>query len=140
MASSSDTWIREFNEASKLAEDIGAMISERSSLPASGPDIQRHLTAIRRKITILWTRLESLESILLTLPSMQPMYVTFFESLLDHQKWYFFLFPISACEDISEILFDRHDYIVKYHENKCVCHSINFLLSNFIMYIRNILS
>ncbi|RZS14126.1 hypothetical protein BHM03_00045789 [Ensete ventricosum] len=79
MASSSDTWIREFNEASKLAEDIGTMISERSSLPASGPDIQRHLTAIRRKITILRTRLESLESILLTLPSMQPMYVTFFE-------------------------------------------------------------
>ncbi|CAL9112587.1 SNARE domain [Musa troglodytarum] len=71
MASSSDAWIREFNEASKLAEDIGAMISERSSLPASGPDIQRHLTAIRRKITILRTRLESLESILLTLPSMQ---------------------------------------------------------------------
>ncbi|RRT43956.1 hypothetical protein BHE74_00031992 [Ensete ventricosum] len=79
MASSSDTWIREFNEASKLAEDIGTMISERSSLPASGPDIQRHLTAIRRKITILRTRLESLESILLTLPSMQPMYVTFFD-------------------------------------------------------------
>ncbi|KAJ8494256.1 hypothetical protein OPV22_015977 [Ensete ventricosum] len=73
MASSSDTWIREFNEASKLAEDIGTMISERSSLPASGPDIQRHLTAIRRKITILRTRLESLESILLTLPSMQPI-------------------------------------------------------------------
>ncbi|WOL20335.1 syntaxin-51-like [Canna indica] len=73
MASSSDSWIREFNEASRLAEDIGTMISERGSLPPSGPETQRHLTAIRRKITILRTRLENLESILPKLPSMQPI-------------------------------------------------------------------
>ncbi|KAJ8484805.1 hypothetical protein OPV22_017290 [Ensete ventricosum] len=37
------------------------------------PDTQRHLTAMRRKITILRTRLESLESFLSKLPSLQPI-------------------------------------------------------------------
>ncbi|CAD5180283.1 unnamed protein product [Musa acuminata subsp. malaccensis] len=73
MATSLDQWTRELNEASKLAEDISVMISERGSLPPSGPDTQRHLTAMRRKITILRTRLESLESILSKLPSLQPI-------------------------------------------------------------------
>ncbi|XP_008787642.2 syntaxin-52-like [Phoenix dactylifera] len=73
MASSSDSWLRELNEASKLADDIGAMISERGSLPPSGPDTQRHTSAIRRKITILGTKLDSLESLLSKLPSKQPI-------------------------------------------------------------------
>ncbi|CAL9057038.1 syntaxin-52-like [Musa acuminata AAA Group] len=73
MATSLDQWTRELNEASKLAEDISVMISERGSLPPSGPDTQRHLTAMRRKITILRTRLESLESFLSKLPSLQPI-------------------------------------------------------------------
>lgn len=76
MASSLDSWIREFNEASKLADDISGMISERGSLPPSGPETQRHTSAIRRKITILGTRLDSLESILSKLPSKQPMSVS----------------------------------------------------------------
>eukprot|EP00268_Persea_americana_P037581 TRINITY_DN3723_c0_g1_i1.p1 TRINITY_DN3723_c0_g1~~TRINITY_DN3723_c0_g1_i1.p1 ORF type:complete len:234 (+),score=47.16 TRINITY_DN3723_c0_g1_i1:170-871(+) len=71
MASSSDSWLREFNEASKLADDINAMISERGSLPPSGPDTQRHSSATRRKITILGTRLDSLESLLSKLPTKQ---------------------------------------------------------------------
>ncbi|XP_010909005.1 syntaxin-52 [Elaeis guineensis] len=73
MASSSDSWLRELNEASKLADDISAMISERGSLPPSGPDTQRHTSAIRRKITILGTKLDSLESLLSKLPSKQPI-------------------------------------------------------------------
>lgn len=63
MASSGDPWVREYNEAVKLADDITSMISERNSLPATGPEAQRHVSAIRRKITILSTRLESLESL-----------------------------------------------------------------------------
>ncbi|EHA8587532.1 putative Syntaxin-52 [Cocos nucifera] len=73
MGSSSDSWLRELNEASKLADDISAMISERGSLPPSGPDTQRHTSAIRRKITILGTKLDSLESLLSKLPSKQPI-------------------------------------------------------------------
>ncbi|KAH7842740.1 hypothetical protein Vadar_017177 [Vaccinium darrowii] len=46
---------------------------ERSSLPASGPEAQRHASAIRRKITILGTRLDSLQSLLSKLPSKQPL-------------------------------------------------------------------
>lgn len=73
MASSLESWTRELNDASKLADDINSMISEKGSLPPSGPETQRHLSAIRRKITILGTRLDSLETLLLKLPSKQPM-------------------------------------------------------------------
>ncbi|KAM1100823.1 hypothetical protein PS1_007223 [Malus domestica] len=70
MASSSDSWMKEYNEATKLADDINGMISEWSTLPA-GPDTQRHVSAIRRKITILGTRLDSLQSLLSKLPGKQ---------------------------------------------------------------------
>ncbi|MCD7450793.1 Syntaxin-51 [Datura stramonium] len=73
MASSADSWMREFNEASKLADEVSSMISTRSSLPSSGPETQRHLSAARRKITILKTRLDTLQSLLPTLPSKQPL-------------------------------------------------------------------
>ncbi|CAH1444339.1 unnamed protein product [Lactuca virosa] len=72
MASSSDPWTREYNEASKLADDITSMISERNSF-GSGPEAQRHSSAIRRKITILGTRLDSLHSLLTKLPAKQPL-------------------------------------------------------------------
>lgn len=68
MASSMDSWPREYNEAVKLADDIIGMISEISSAPTSGPEAQRHSSAIRRKITILRTRLDSLQSLLSKLP------------------------------------------------------------------------
>ncbi|KAK7371967.1 hypothetical protein VNO80_05334 [Phaseolus coccineus] len=73
MASSSNSWMKEYNEALKLADDISGMISEQSSFPASGPEIQRHSTAIRRKITILCTRLDSLQSLLSKFPGKQPI-------------------------------------------------------------------
>ncbi|KAF3648239.1 Syntaxin-51, partial [Capsicum annuum] len=73
MASSGDSWIREYNEGLKLADDITNMISERSSLPPSGTEAQRHASAIRRKITILGTRLDNLQSILSKLPGKQPL-------------------------------------------------------------------
>lgn len=73
MASSADSWIKEYNEAVKLQEDINGMVSEWSSYPVSGPDTQRHVSAIRRKITILGTRLDSLQSLLTKLPGKQPI-------------------------------------------------------------------
>ncbi|KAL8509853.1 hypothetical protein ACS0TY_016902 [Phlomoides rotata] len=73
MAASNDTWVREYNEAVRLADDITNMISERSTLPSSGPEAQRHTSAIRRKVTILGTRLESLQSLLSKLPSKQSL-------------------------------------------------------------------
>ncbi|KAL6997295.1 Syntaxin-52 [Sarracenia purpurea var. burkii] len=56
MATSADSWIREYNEAVKVAEDINGMVFEKSSLSASGPEVQRHASSIRRKITILGTK------------------------------------------------------------------------------------
>ncbi|KAK8958499.1 Syntaxin-52 [Platanthera guangdongensis] len=73
MASSLESWMRELNDASRLADDINSMISEKVSLPSSGPETQRRMSAIRRKITILGTRLDSLESLLLKLPRKQPI-------------------------------------------------------------------
>ncbi|KAL0362881.1 UNVERIFIED_CONTAM: syntaxin [Sesamum calycinum] len=73
MAASGDSWVREYNEAVKLADDITSMISERSSLPATGPEAQRHSSAIRRKITILGTRLDSLQSLLSKLHGKQSL-------------------------------------------------------------------
>ncbi|XP_042415791.1 syntaxin-52-like [Zingiber officinale] len=64
MTTSFDPWTRDFNEASKLFDDIAEMVSEMGSLPPSGPDTQCHLSTIRRKRTILKNRLESLESLL----------------------------------------------------------------------------
>ncbi|KAI3908253.1 hypothetical protein MKX01_027275 [Papaver californicum] len=73
MASSFDSWMKEFNEATKLADEIEAMIAEKSSLTSPGPDAQRSTSAIRRKITILGTRLDSLQSLLSKLPARQPI-------------------------------------------------------------------
>ncbi|KAG6387459.1 hypothetical protein SASPL_152649 [Salvia splendens] len=73
MAASNDAWVREYNEAVRLADDITNMISERSSLPPSGPEAQRHASTIRRKITILGTRLDSLQSLLQKLHGKQSL-------------------------------------------------------------------
>lgn len=77
MTTSFDLWTRELSEASQLAEDIDAMISERASLPPSGLGMQvkqRHLTEIRRKLAILRSKLEGMESLLTKLQSEQSMY------------------------------------------------------------------
>ncbi|CAA3021717.1 syntaxin-51-like isoform X1 [Olea europaea subsp. europaea] len=68
MAASKDPWVHQYNEAAKLAEDITNMISESSSFPATGLETQRYSASIRRKITILGTRLDTLE-----FPSKQPL-------------------------------------------------------------------
>ncbi|KAJ9672240.1 hypothetical protein PVL29_025743 [Vitis rotundifolia] len=70
---SSDSWMKEYNDAVKLADDINGMISERISFSGPGVDAQRHASAIRRKITILGTRLDSLQSLLSKLPGKQPL-------------------------------------------------------------------
>lgn len=61
--------MKEYNDATKLADDINGMISEKTAMSGSGPDSQRHFSAVRRKITILGTRLDSLESLLSKPPS-----------------------------------------------------------------------
>ncbi|XP_010476728.1 PREDICTED: syntaxin-51 [Camelina sativa] len=64
MGSSSDSWMKAYNEALKLSEEINGMISERSSSAETGPDAQRRASALRRKITIFGTKLDSLQSLL----------------------------------------------------------------------------
>ncbi|XP_010459159.1 PREDICTED: syntaxin-51-like [Camelina sativa] len=64
MGSSSDSWMKAYNEALKLSEEINGMMSERSSSAETGPDAQRRASAIRRKITMFGTKLDSLQSLL----------------------------------------------------------------------------
>lgn len=80
MASSADPWVREYGEAARLADDVAAMVADRAALPQSGPEVMRHTSAIRRKITILGTRLDSLEGMLARLPP-KSMYVPLARSL-----------------------------------------------------------
>ncbi|KAG7597223.1 Target SNARE coiled-coil homology domain [Arabidopsis suecica] len=61
MASSLDSWKREHNEALKLSEEIDEMILERSSLAETESYALRHASSMRRKITILATRVETLQ-------------------------------------------------------------------------------
>lgn len=65
--------MRQYNEAVKLADDISNMMSERSSLSASSPESQRHTSTLRRKMTMLGTKLDSLESRLPKLPGQQSL-------------------------------------------------------------------
>ncbi|CAM0947694.1 unnamed protein product [Alopecurus aequalis] len=63
-----DPWAREFGEAARLADDVASMVADRAALPQSGPEATRHASAIRRKVTILGTRLESLNGLLARVP------------------------------------------------------------------------
>lgn len=65
--------MRELNEATRLSDDVNAMMASLPPPPTSGPDAQRLTSAVRRKISILGTRLDSLESDLSKLPSKQPI-------------------------------------------------------------------
>ncbi|KAJ6741632.1 TARGET SNARE COILED-COIL DOMAIN-CONTAINING PROTEIN-RELATED [Salix viminalis] len=56
-----------------LGDEISAMISGKNSLPQPGPETQRQFSAVRRKATILRTKLDILKSLLSALPSKQPI-------------------------------------------------------------------
>ncbi|GAB2227896.1 hypothetical protein Droror1_Dr00009724 [Drosera rotundifolia] len=73
MASTSEVWMRDYNDASKLRDQINNLISEAKSLPASGPQTQRHFSTTRRKIHILKTKLDTLDSILSGVNFRQPL-------------------------------------------------------------------
>ncbi|KAE8771495.1 Syntaxin-51 [Hordeum vulgare] len=68
MASSADPWVREHSEAARLADDVASMVADRAALRQSGPEAMRHTSAICHKITILGTRLDTLEGMLARLP------------------------------------------------------------------------
>lgn len=59
-----DAWIHEVEEAMQLAEDIESRIRERDSLQAVGGDPNYVLAGARRKLMLLATKLDRLESLL----------------------------------------------------------------------------
>lgn len=62
--SGSDSWLKEFEEAMRLADDILARLNERNMMLTSGADPSRLVSATRRKLTMLGTKLDRLESLL----------------------------------------------------------------------------
>eukprot|EP00245_Coleochaete_scutata_P005640 TRINITY_DN19329_c0_g1_i1.p1 TRINITY_DN19329_c0_g1~~TRINITY_DN19329_c0_g1_i1.p1 ORF type:complete len:235 (+),score=37.02 TRINITY_DN19329_c0_g1_i1:102-806(+) len=60
----SDTWLREYEEAVKLADDIMARIQERNEMIRDREDPTRLVSSTRRKITMLSTKSDRLESLL----------------------------------------------------------------------------
>ncbi|KAJ7187533.1 hypothetical protein O6H91_Y535500 [Diphasiastrum complanatum] len=66
MASSrhSDSWMKECEEAMRLADDVSALVTHRVSMLLSGLDPSRLLPTIRQKLTMLVTKLDRLESLL----------------------------------------------------------------------------
>jgi hypothetical protein len=122
MASSSDPWVKEYNEASRLADDINSMIAERGSLPQSGPEIMRHTSAIRRKITILGTRLDSLVTLLSKIPP-KSLYVLFLQLLYYDTMMY--IYP-----NFSWLETQRKNITAVYRSSMNLC-SMNLLRNKF---------
>lgn len=69
-----DQWTKRFQEAERLVHDVAERIAERESVPPSLPrELQRRTAEIRRKVTILGTRLDMLQEDLSDLPKRQNM-------------------------------------------------------------------
>ncbi|KAI4390080.1 hypothetical protein MLD38_002229 [Melastoma candidum] len=63
-----DLWLKEYNEAAKSADDIAGLISTYFDSLSSGPESFRPAPTVQRKLTILGTRLDGLQSALAKLP------------------------------------------------------------------------
>lgn len=60
-----DSWMREFEDAVRLSDDIATRVAERNSSSVSRPaEASRLVSLIRRKLTMLGTKLDSLQSLL----------------------------------------------------------------------------
>ncbi|GLJ05353.1 hypothetical protein SUGI_0016710 [Cryptomeria japonica] len=60
-----DAWMREAGEAKQLVDEIESHIRERDSVMAAGADPSYHvLTAARRKLMVVGTKLDRLESLI----------------------------------------------------------------------------
>ncbi|CAN8312292.1 unnamed protein product [Cochlearia groenlandica] len=89
MAATSDSWMREYNEALRLSECISEMISERSLLDLKGSKAQRCASSIRRNINILATRLDRLKYLLAKSPEIpiSKKEVNRREAMIEDLKW-----------------------------------------------------
>ncbi|CAN6296771.1 unnamed protein product [Urochloa humidicola] len=67
-----EQWTKRFQEAERLVDDLVERIAEREAVPPSLPrELQRRTAEIRRKVTILGTRLDMLQEDLNALPKKQ---------------------------------------------------------------------
>jgi hypothetical protein len=65
-----DAWMREAGEAKQLVDEIESHIRERDSVMAAGANPSHHvLTAARRKLMVVGTKLDRLESLIQNPPA-----------------------------------------------------------------------
>lgn len=64
MSFGGDAWVKEFDEAVKMADEINSKIAERNEMVRHGEDTSRLVAATRRKINMLSTLVDRLHSLL----------------------------------------------------------------------------
>ncbi|KAL8172213.1 hypothetical protein V2J09_024017 [Rumex salicifolius] len=69
VSSPSEEWMKEYNEGLKLRDEIDRMVAEAKSFSPTRSQTQSHFSTTRRKITILKTKLQTLEILRLQIPS-----------------------------------------------------------------------
>jgi SYP5 family syntaxin len=63
-ATVADTWMREFEDAMRLADEIMSKIQEASDLARAGEDASRTVSSTRRTITRLNAKADRLDTLL----------------------------------------------------------------------------
>jgi len=53
--------MKEYNEASRFADDVNGLISEMITMLSSRLELEHHFTALQRNATVLKTKLSGLE-------------------------------------------------------------------------------
>lgn len=64
MALAKDAWLSEYEEAAKLADEVAAKVLERNEMVRDNEDPARLVSATRRKLTILGSKADRLETLL----------------------------------------------------------------------------
>lgn len=70
-----DSWMKEFQEAARLAEEIEGRIAEKNALPPHSSEGTRIVSVTRRKLAVLNNKLDRLESLLQISPLMGNLWV-----------------------------------------------------------------
>lgn len=83
----SDSWTKEFQEAARLADDIEGRIAEKNGLAPHSSEGTRIVSATRRKLTMLNTKLDRLESLLQSGPLKATMYVNLIPFVVVFRNW-----------------------------------------------------
>lgn len=64
MSFGGDAWMKEFDEAVKMTDEINSKVAERNEMARHGEDTSRLVAATRRKLNMLSTLADRLQTLL----------------------------------------------------------------------------